>query len=36
MFGALIANGGAFEVVGMKERLAPDDAGMLPPYGELE
>jgi hypothetical protein len=31
MFGAFMGKDGAFEVVGMKERLAPDDAGMLPP-----
>jgi hypothetical protein len=36
MFGAFIGKEGAFEVVGMKEMLAPDEAGMLPPYGELE
>jgi hypothetical protein len=31
MFGALMGNGAAFEVVGMKERFAPDDTGMLTP-----
>jgi hypothetical protein len=31
MFGALMGWDGAFEVVGMKERLGPEDAGMLPP-----
>jgi hypothetical protein len=31
MFGAFIGKDGAFEVVGMKLILAPEDAGMLPP-----
>jgi hypothetical protein len=31
MFEAFIGKDGAFEVVGKKEILAPEDAGILPP-----